>query len=587
MNGVFTDDAKAILLLCAVISDRSGAKPLTGAEYSQLARWLMDRGMRPADLLERGGTVLPLAESGVDAERLEALLGRGVLLAFALEKWQQAGIWIVTRSDPEYPVRYKRHLKNQAPPLLYGVGKRELLAGGGLALVGSRDVDREGERFTAEVAERAAHDGLTVISGGAKGVDSFSMRSALGAGGKVVGILAENLLRKSLSSELRGPLARGKLLLISPWHPDARFTVGTAMGRNKLIYALSDYTLVVSSDFNKGGTWTGAVEELRREHPVPLFVRTSGTLPPGNLKLLEKGARAWPSFRNNVSLLETLEKAAGEPLPGEREKQGYLFDLQEQAILSPPPPAAPKEVSPAPEKELPPRPEEGTGIECASLPRSAEEVLKASAKRQPLAPHEIAERIVQTGVMKGLGDLLAPFLDAAIRLEERRLKESGEKPRFKICTDGRIGLTSWRSGKRERKGKGGVPTAEQLDQIEPQAFRRLFASLLTEMGFSPDRLIQSDPDGGFWVGGVLTRDFIPVRFQLRILRSVAVPLPAQAVGQLSERLADREYGVLLRTGIGTREEEAVKAPPFVSLISPGQVLDLLARYRVSPLPPIG
>jgi predicted Rossmann fold nucleotide-binding protein DprA/Smf involved in DNA uptake len=79
------------------------------------------------------------------------------------------------------------------------------------------------------------------------------MDSALNADGVSIGILAENLLKKSLSRQFRNVINKGGLLLISPYHPNARFTVGTAMGRNKLIYAMADYGLVVSAEYNKGG----------------------------------------------------------------------------------------------------------------------------------------------------------------------------------------------------------------------------------------------------------------------------------------------------------------------------------------------
>src|SRR5260370_3099961 len=46
------------------------------------------------------------------------------------------------------------------------------------------------------------------------------------------------------------------------------------MRRNKLIYALADAALVVNSDYEKGGTWAGAVEQLEKLHLVPMYVRT-------------------------------------------------------------------------------------------------------------------------------------------------------------------------------------------------------------------------------------------------------------------------------------------------------------------------
>ncbi len=174
--------------------------------------------------------------------------------------------------------------------------------GGGVAIVGSRNVDVVGEMFTTKAAQACAQNKMSVVSGGARGVDQVAMNSALEAGGVSIGVLAENLLKKSLEKHARHAISDGRLLLISPYHPNARFTVGGAMGRNKLVYAMADFGLVVSSDYKKGGTWTGAQEELRRKNYRPVFVRTGENVPLGNEKLLEAGALEWPEVNQSMNL---------------------------------------------------------------------------------------------------------------------------------------------------------------------------------------------------------------------------------------------------------------------------------------------
>ena len=66
--------------------------------------------------------------SKVTGERIEALLGRGAMLGFALEKWQRAGLWVLMRSDPEYPRRLKQRLGRKAPSILFGCGNKNLLS---------------------------------------------------------------------------------------------------------------------------------------------------------------------------------------------------------------------------------------------------------------------------------------------------------------------------------------------------------------------------------------------------------------------------------------------------------------------------
>jgi len=323
-----TEDTKAIILLCGVFGKDRTEKPLSLTEYSSLVRWLIEMKIRPGDLLQKQDNTAASMASGIDKQRLETLLGRGVQLGFAVEEWQRNGIWIISRSDADYPSRYKKHLKDKAPPLLFGVGQRSLLSGGGLAIVGSRNVDQVGEAFTRQVAEFCAYNHMPVVSGGARGVDQISMNAALEAGGITIGVLAENLLRKSLERSARHAISDGRLLLLSPYHPSARFTVGTAMGRNKLIYAMSDYGLVVSAEHKKGGTWAGATEELKREKPLPVFVRLGNDAPKGNSKLLDLGATPWPEWSDRDTFKQTLDELAVESVEYRPEKTPDLFDFQ-------------------------------------------------------------------------------------------------------------------------------------------------------------------------------------------------------------------------------------------------------------------
>lgn len=305
---MMSEDAKAILMLCGHLGGESECEPLNQRDYNQVVRWLLGKKLRPADLLSPEHIPVLASESAIPEQRLNGLLKRGVKLGFAVEKWNQSGIWVICRSDPDYPARYKTHLKEKAPPILFGTGERSLLQGGGLAIIGSRNVDVEGETFSRDVAAWCARGGMPVLSGGARGVDQIAMTGALEAGGVVIGVLADTLLQRSVSREVRYALSDGRLLLISPYHPEAGFNVGNAMGRNKLIYALADYGLVVSADHKKGGTWAGAEEELKRKPGRPVFVRLSGSIPVGNRKLIEIGAMEFPGFSGTMDPATLLQE---------------------------------------------------------------------------------------------------------------------------------------------------------------------------------------------------------------------------------------------------------------------------------------
>lgn len=289
---ILSEDTQVILLLCGNLGQNRQAypQPLTPVEYYNVAQWLQRQSLQPADLLgPLDASILSgLKGSRIDPERLCALLARGGALALIVETWTNKGLWVLSLSDEGYPQRWKDRLGRLAPPLIYGAGDQTLLSSGGLAVVGSRDVDDEGIAVTHMVASLCAQQGLQVISGGARGVDSEVMFAALSEGGCVVCVLAGSLARAAVSGKYREALRAGDLVLASPYDPNAAFNVGNAMGRNKYVYCLSDWGLVISSAFKKGGTWAGAVENLKHKW-VPLFVRDDDNVPVGNYQLIKCG----------------------------------------------------------------------------------------------------------------------------------------------------------------------------------------------------------------------------------------------------------------------------------------------------------
>jgi len=280
---------------------------LTLGEYGNLAVFLHEVQRSPGDLLTAdAGGLLGQCQEVVDGDRLRKLLGRGFLLSQAVERWQTRAIWVITSADASYPQRFRERLKDNAPTILYGCGNATILATGGLAVIGSRNATPELLAYTEHIGQLAANAQQTVISGGAREIDQASMRGALGGGGTVVGMLADSLERAVLNREYRSPLMEGQLVLVSPYDPMAEFNVGNAMQRNKLICALADAALVVSSDDQKGGTWAGATEQLTMLRLVPVFVRSQGEIAKGLQELQNMGALPWPNPSNAEDLLRTL-----------------------------------------------------------------------------------------------------------------------------------------------------------------------------------------------------------------------------------------------------------------------------------------
>ncbi len=128
---------------------------------------------------------------------------------------------------------------------------------------------------------------LVIYSGGAKGVDAVAEETAIKSGSAVISFIADSLLSKIKKKQVTADIISGNLLLFSDVKPDAGFSAARAMNRNKYIYASSYGAFVVSADYNKGGTWNGAMESLRNGFAKTLVWDNQNYV--GNQKLIEKG----------------------------------------------------------------------------------------------------------------------------------------------------------------------------------------------------------------------------------------------------------------------------------------------------------
>ena len=332
--GALSPTAQATLLLTSYFSRASSesAKPLTNAEWGRFALWLKEKSTTPADLLvaEPKALLQGWHDARISAERIIELLNRGHSLALAMEKWQRAGLWVVTRSDPEYPKRLKQRLKTDSPPVLFGCGNKALLNTGGLAVIGSRNASEADLAFTDQVGAKAAKEGIAIVSGGARGVDETAMLGAMKQGGVVIGVMADSLLKAATSSKWRKGLMDDHAVLVSPFYPEAGFSAGNAMARNKYIYCLADSSLVIHSG-KKGGTLNGAEENLKKTW-VPLWVKQTIDKDAANADLVAKGGR-WLETDTQFFKIADLMSNEGGRANLVKEQMGDLFSMPAQPEL--------------------------------------------------------------------------------------------------------------------------------------------------------------------------------------------------------------------------------------------------------------
>lgn len=297
-------DAWATALLTVPLKSPDGTRALTPTEWARLSAWLDDRHLGPGQLVQENPdrVLADWMDHRVTADRVQRLLGRVRALETSIARWQSLRLTLLTVSDEDYPKRLRRRLARKAPPVLFATENTALLDQGGLAVVGSRNASEEECAYAVELGEQASSEDICIVSGGARGIDQQAMLGAIESGGQAVAVLPNNILRTAASAGLRDHIDAGRLGLVTPYSPDARWNAGLAMGRNKHIYCLADAAVAVASVEGRGGTWAGATENLRRGW-VPLWVKESHDARSGSPGLVERGARWLPTGRHAVATL--------------------------------------------------------------------------------------------------------------------------------------------------------------------------------------------------------------------------------------------------------------------------------------------
>ena len=280
----------AITVLCSHLCVGEGVAPLEPKEYSSFAALLRSRKIDPEEVLRFGKQdfIQRLDMTEIQAERFLRLLDRSASLSFEISKYESMGITVLTRADAAYPKKLKEKLGNACPPLFYAAGDPTIATQSAIGFVGSRSISESDILFTQSAVRNVLNNGHVIVSGGAKGCDSIAEENSLKAGGAAIAYLSDSMIRKLRNAKALQAVQQGKLLLLSVVKPDAGFNTGVAMMRNKYIYAQSEATVVVKSDYNKGGTWSGATENLKNQWELTLCRNHLSY--PGNKALIERGA---------------------------------------------------------------------------------------------------------------------------------------------------------------------------------------------------------------------------------------------------------------------------------------------------------
>ncbi len=278
-----------------------------------------------------------LAEAGLGAKLVERVVQarESVDLEKISEQIARQGIQILTWNDESYPARLREI--DQPPPVLYLRGEYlpdDVFA---VAIVGTRRVTPYGRQVTEEIASFLAANGITVVSGLARGVDAVAHTAALKAGGRTIGVLGSGVDRiyppehRALAEQM---MERGAV--VSDYAPGTPPDASNFPPRNRIISGLSLAVVVIEAGETSGALITA---EFAAEQGREIFAVPGSILAPqskGTNKLIQNGAQPLLTASDLMQALNLTRmgehKAARKILPSDEVEAKLLAALGEQPV---------------------------------------------------------------------------------------------------------------------------------------------------------------------------------------------------------------------------------------------------------------
>jgi len=238
--------------------------------------------------------------------------------AFLAESLNNEGYELIPITSPEYSKTLKDNLKAaHAPALLYVKGNKQIMQEKSIAIVGSRNATDKSLEFTDNIAKLASKEYKVVVSGFAKGVDKQALDSAINYKGQSIIVLPQGIMTfGSGFKKYYKQIVDGDVLVLSTFFPKAPWKAELAMARNPIIYGLASEIYVAESS-DKGGTWSGVVDGLRKNRKIYVRKPDANENNANNL-LIQKGAIAVdfngnPLLDYKPSLTEVNKLSLNEP----------------------------------------------------------------------------------------------------------------------------------------------------------------------------------------------------------------------------------------------------------------------------------
>ena len=237
---------------------------------------------------------------------------KNIDLAAELKRIEEFGCHVVTQADDDYPALLKEIY--DPPVVLYVKGKLDEKDRNGVAMVGSRQTTPYGMEVARKLGYQLAYIGVTVVSGGARGIDTASHQGALSAKGRTIAVLGTgiNIVFPPENAELFERIAaNGAVVSQYPFNRNAdkqSFAI-----RNRIVAGMTLGTVVVEANLSSGALITAnfAVEYGRQVFAVP--GRIDSPRSKGCHDLIKKGAKLCEGAEDILSEFEYLFPGSNKP----------------------------------------------------------------------------------------------------------------------------------------------------------------------------------------------------------------------------------------------------------------------------------
>jgi len=213
-----------------------------------------------------------LAAAGLDRSSVASVIAaRSEISPDAeIERLARAGVKAYIQRDAAYPARLKE--VDDRPAILYVRGELRPADEWAVAIVGTRRATPYGRQAAEHFATDLARQGITIVSGLARGIDAIAHRAALTAGGRTIAVLGSGV-------DIAYPPEHAKLAqeicehgaLVSDYPLGTQPRAEFFPRRNRILSAISLGVLVVEGDLDSGALITArcAIEQNREVFAVP------------------------------------------------------------------------------------------------------------------------------------------------------------------------------------------------------------------------------------------------------------------------------------------------------------------------------